>query len=469
MAGFLVLLVILGTIAWLTQHPEADVVRQAREWPVVGPLASWFRQAYLPAPKPLSPDADVAEDPELASAGEVEVVVVSPSPDEVGARPHVWVQPGTPVYAEPDVTSTLLETVPSLSNPARLEQTGDWYRIRRPRSGQSPLQGWVLLEDYQEPGSDRLRQPDPVLPLPAASPDAERVAAARALMVGGGAAKECGAHPLFTDVEEAGFPALCARLVSELENLYTARYGLEPVSPPAEAILAFRRQEDYETFRDHEGVEVESSLAHASPPRGYLALPAAAGDREEVLAVLVHELTHLLNRRCIGPALPPWLGEGLADDLAASRIDSDGSVHPDVLGGERRGDGNFVVRWGGLASIILILEALDRDQLPSLEDLVRLDPQAFHRTEDAQIHYALSAFWVRYLVSGFEPSLRTGFRGFLRDVAGGQPLTEELLLKRLGKQWSELDTAFRLWVRLQYIPPPNETREEPPRDGAQNS
>jgi hypothetical protein len=468
-AGLLVLLVILGTIAWLTQHPEAEVVRQAQEWPVVGPLAKWFRQAYLPSPKPPAHDAIVADDPELVSADEVEVVVVSPSPDEVGARPQVWVPAGTPVYAEPDATSSVLETLPSLSNLSRLEQRGDWYRVRRPRTGQPPLKGWVFLEDYQVPQADLLRQPDPVLPLPAASPDAGRVAAARALMTAGGVAMECGVYPLYTDVEETGFSSLCARLVRQLEALYAERYGLQPVSPPAEAILAFRRQEAYEIFRDHEGVDVESSLAHASPPRGYLALPVNAGDRTETLAVLVHELTHLLNRRSIGPALPPWLGEGLADDLAASRIDSDGSLHPDTLGGERWEGENSVVRWGGLASIILIREALDRDQLPTLEELVLLDRQEFHRTENARLHYALSSFWVRYFASGFEPSLRTGFRTFLRDVASGQPLTEELLLTRLGSDWKELESSFRLWVRLQYIPPPNETRVEPPRDGGQGS
>ena len=30
---------------------------------------------------------------------------------------------------------------------------------------------------------------------------------------------------------------------------------------------------------------------------------------------------HLLNRRAIGPALPPWLDEGLAEDLAQSRVE----------------------------------------------------------------------------------------------------------------------------------------------------
>lgn len=469
MAGFLVLLAILGTIAWLTQHPEAEVVRQAQGWPVVGPLASWFRQAYLPSLKPRAPGVDTGEEQELATTGEVEVVVLSPSPDDVGARPQVWVPPGTPLYAEPDTSSPLIETIRSLSNLAWLEQRGDWYRVRRPRPGQPSSRGWVWLENYQEPDADRLHQPDPVLPLPAVSPDAERVAAARALMTAGGVATRCGAYPLYTDVEEAGFPSLCDRLVSELENIYRARYGLEPVSPPAEAILAFRRQEDYATFRDHEGVEVESSLAHASPPRGYLALPTAAGDWTETLAVLVHELTHLLNRRALGPALPPWLGEGLAEDLAASRIDSDGTVHPDLLGGERKGSGDSVVWWGGLASIIQILDALDRDQLPTLQVLVRLDRGDFHRTARAQLHYALSAFWVRYLASGFEPVLTAGFRDFLRDVASGQPLTEELLLTHLNRDWGELESGFRLWLRLQFIPPANEIRAAPPQDGDQGS
>ena len=230
--------------------------------------------------------------------------------------------------------------------------------------------------------------------------------------------------------------------------------------------ISFRRIEDYQTFRDREGVAVESSLAHASPARGYLALPVQSVDRAEVFSVLVHELTHLLNRRAIGPALPPWLSEGLAEALAISRIDGDGSLHPDALGGERRDAAGSVVRWGGLASIMLISDALDQDRLPTLRQLMRLDRQGFHRQGSSQLNYALSAFWVRYLVSGSELSPTAGFRAFLDEVAKGQPITEERFLTRLEKGWSELESGFRLWIRLQYIPPANETPQAAPRDSA---
>lgn len=473
MAGLLALLTLLGTFAWLTRHPDAEIVRRAQEWPIVGPLAGWFREVYLHSPRSPAPADQPGPEPTAAESdgadAEPHVVVVVPSPEDIGARSHIWVPAGTPVYAEPDLASSVLERVPSLSNPARLDQRGDWFRIRRARPEQPPLEGWVLLEDYRDPEPELLRQPEPVFPLPAAAPDPERVAAARAVMTGGGVAASCGPHPLYTDAREQGFSSFCARLVHALEDLYTARYGLEPVSPPAEAIFAFRRKQDYEAFRDQEGVEVESSLAHASPSRGYLALPLEAGDRAEAHAVLIHELTHLLNRRALGPALPPWLDEGLADDLAASQIDGDGSLHPELLVGERRDGEGAVVRWGGLASIILVLDALDRNQLPTLQELVQLDRTAFHRTAGPNLHYSLSLFWVRYLVSGFEPPLTAGFRGFLGDVAGGRALTEELLLKRLGRDWSELESEFRLWLRLQYIPPRDEVLSNAPRERAQDS
>ena len=70
----------------------------------------------------------------------------------------------------------------------------------------------------------------------------------------------------------------------------------------------------------------------------------------------------------------------------------------------------------------------------------------------------MSSFWIRSLLSGTESDLARGFRDFLQDVAGGAPLTEELLLRHLGRTWGELEKGFRLWMRSQYIPPPSEAR-----------
>jgi hypothetical protein len=452
-------LVILAGFAWLTRHPDAEIVRRAQEWPGVGSLAARFRQAYLPPARPLPP-ARLAPPAAGAASDHLEAQVVPPDAEAVDARPYVWIEPGTPILAEPCPGAPLLETSRSLANLSLLERRGDWYRIRKLRPGERPLEGWVHLEGYREPSPEVLRQPEPVLPLPAAPPDPERIAAARELMRSGVVERRCGDHPLYSDIEDEGFLAVCGRLVEELEQTYTRRYGLEPVSPAREAILLFGREADYRRFRDREGVQYEGNLAHALPARGYVALYVGQRSKQAIQETLVHELAHLRNRRSLGPALPPWLREGIADDLAESRIDDDGSLHPGLLGGEMRSGGGEVVRRGGLAAVLILQEAVDADRLPRPIELVRFDDQEFYAAGRSQLHYAYSSFWVRYLLSDFDRGLAAGFRRFLRQVADGERLHEELLRARLERDWRALDTGFRAWLRLQYLMPTNELRNQ---------
>lgn len=49
--------------AWLTHHPEAEILVQAQEWPVVGPLASWFRDQYLPPHRKMEGNASTRPRP----------------------------------------------------------------------------------------------------------------------------------------------------------------------------------------------------------------------------------------------------------------------------------------------------------------------------------------------------------------------------------------------------------------------
>ena len=447
----------LAGIAWLTQNPEAEILARAQEWPIVGPLATKFRQSYLPL-QPSDPTS--LDSSPVAHDRSIEVVVVSPDLEKLGTRRHVWVQPGTRLYEEPDRQSRVLQTLQSISNLPLLDRQGDWYQVLLVRPDPSPLLGWVWLEDYEEPARAIPRQPDPVLPLPAVAADADRIAAARQLMANGGVDRECGSYPLITDAVDDPLTALCSRLTGDLESRYPTRYGVEPVGPPAETIVLFRRFEDYQSFRGLEQVPYESSLAHASPAHGYVAL--AVGDRSAVgvLGTLTHELTHLLNRRALGPALPPWLNEGIADDLAQSKIEADGSISPGKLGGETRIDGSTVTRRGGFAAAIDLQEALRSDELPTLEQLVQMDRQQFQQPGQAQLHYALSSFWVRYLLSDFDPDLKLGFKAFLKEVAAGETLTPELLSQRLGKDLEELEPRFHTWVRAQFLQPPNEASQE---------
>jgi hypothetical protein len=400
-----------------------------------------------------------AEAPSAAES-EPSVVWVLPDAEDIEARPFVWVRPGDRLHERPDVASPVVHEITSIRNLYLLDRRGDWYRVRLARPAAPPLQAWVLLEDYVEPSPEVLRQPDPVLPLPATPPVSERVAAARRGMRGGGQQLECGAYPLYTDVEAPALVDICARLTTDLEEVYGRRYGLQPVSPPAEAIFLYREAAAYHGFVDQQRVPVDSRRAHAFPAEGYVALYLGDQSLAEVLSVLVHELTHLLNRRSLGPALPPWLAEGLADDLGESKIGEDGSLEPGTLGGEQKVDGSTSSRSGAVAAAIDLQQALDHGELPTLATLLELDRRQFRQPDRVQMHYALSSFWVRYLLSGFEPELAEGFRRFLRRVAAGEPITAELLGRSLDRDLASLESGFRTWLRLRFLTPRDEVLDE---------
>ena len=95
-------------------------------------------------------------------------------------------------------------------------------------------------------------------------------------------------------------------------------------------MVVFSREQDYRAYGAG-----ESALAGA---RGHAAEGLAVlffGDQErgEVAAVLIHELTHLLNRRVFAAEPPPWPDEGMANDLAFSRIERSGQPRIGSLGG----------------------------------------------------------------------------------------------------------------------------------------
>ena len=66
-----------------------------------------------------------------------------------------------------------------------------------------------------------------------------------------------------------------------------------------------------------------------------------------------------------------------------------------------------------------------------------------------EIHYTLSALWVRYLLS--DPDLAERFRAFLPEVARGAAADSTNLVAHLGRGWSRLEKDFRAWRRRQQL------------------
>jgi len=424
--GLLALVSLAVWAAWLTGHPESRSLDWVARWEPAAPWVERFRETFSPAGAAPVPAAGETPPP---------IVLVPADPRSFDAKDRIWVPQGTEVRAAPSLEAPMVRRVEATSNPAVAERRGDWYRIRR--AGAPEPEGWVHLADYRDPRT-AAPTPEPAAPLPAAPPDPEALAAARALMAPAGREQDCGGYLLVTDSDLPDLAAVCGRLVAALDGAYAAAFGVEPLGEAAEAILLFAERDAFRRFaREVSGVRV-GYAGHARAARGYLALPA--GSLDETVRTLFHELTHLVSRRALGPALPRWLAEGLADFLG------DGAG-PDGLGTVRRA-------LGAEGEALRLQGAYAAGLAGPLARLVTLGVEEFDGTGPS-FDYEQSAFFVRYLLG--DPELAPRFRAYLGTLASGAPYDSHAFRHALAVEWATLDADFERWVRTVYLAPLPET------------
>lgn len=453
-----ILLALLGGFAgfvWCTHHPDHPWLARAAEWPGVGPWVERFRTLY---------GAGAEDDGEAARReedGGVEVDTVYRAegplrrvgPDELPPPPggiresdgpeRVWVAAGEPLRSRPDPQAGVVARQEVFERLAVRERRGAWVRVEGPAGA-----GWVRAGEASEADYPMGSGLEPTRPLPARRPDDDHLAAARDLLGRDAPAGALGPYTLYTDVDQPAVRFVhLARLAGQLEPTYARRYGVRPVGEPEEAVLIFGQEERYRLFQAREArLGGLPAGGHATP--GLVALYAGGRRRDDVAATLVHELAHLLNRRALGPALPPWLDEGIADDLSSSEITPAGDLLPQRLGGAVvRGAG--VLEFSGAVAALRSLNAAYArgETAPKLAELVELDWFRFVRSDDRTLHYAHAGFFVRYLVDGEDGALRPAFHRFLRRLADGGPATGEALRAELGRSWEELDAGLAAYVR----------------------
>jgi len=379
-----VAIALVGAVLWVAYHPDAGIVRRAEGWPVLGPLASAARARWSPPSPPEAP-AEVREAP-------VEIVVLPPprrAPRRRFDRPSIRIGPGN-------------EAAPR-------------------RSG---------LE--------------PVGPVPAIAVDPDRLARARRLLGPTAKRHEIGGYALWTDVVDRTLPARWDDLVAATERAWRDRNGLEPIGGPEETIFLFAHEAPYRELLAGEP-DLAGIDANGVAGAGLLALARGVRPAEIVDATLVHELAHLLARRSIGPALPPWLGEGLAEDLSHAPLGPGGDLDPSEVRGVVSFDGPRFQIEGGAAS----LDGLGRrvaagEALPTLGDLEPLDVAAFAGGESGRSRYATVFAWFRFLHS--RPGTSDGLRRFLAAVRDGEDATVEALEDQLGVRLETLVPELGEWV-----------------------
>ncbi len=409
-------------------RPSSRAGRLVRAAGLAG-LAGFATAAAPGGPPP--PEAPVAGRPaEIAPAGP--------------AAATVWLQPGERLRAEPDAGARPLALVDAAVEVAVLERRPGWVRVRY-----GDRLGWVALGDAAAaPGDARL---------PRTAPSPWRLEMARAALGTAAEAGRLGPFRLYTDVTDRDLLRFLGRLAEALPAAYRARYGLDPGPEAGEVVVLFAAEAGYRDY-DRETSATADLRAGGHASRGLVALFAGDKDRGDVAAVLVHELTHLLNRRTLAATPAPWLEEGMANDLAFCRLDRSGrpvlgslggrSVVVErpvwLAGGESRVDREIRLE-GPLASLSLVRDRRRAGAGPALEVLTDLDWSEFLEPAGRPARYDDSAFLVRFLLEGGD-ELAAAFRGYLADLASGAAAGREPLAGRLGLGWPELERDFAAWL-----------------------
>jgi hypothetical protein len=401
--------------ALATRYPDARVLVVAERIPLLGHAVKELRARFGPA----------VGEPGPVGLTEFELVDAT-----VGARERVWVDEGSVVRTEPRPDADEIVRLDVLVNLPLLERREGWVRVEL-----AELTGWVIPRPESAAPLQGSR-PAPVLPLPARAPD--ETVLSRGLEAFGKPPEEfaLGGYRLFTDARDPALVGRCQAVEVGLEKAYAERFGRTPVGSPSEVVLIFRRRAPYETFwRQTTGRKV-AFTGHAD--RGVVATFVDLRSPRQVCATVAHELTHLVNRRAVGPALPPWLEEGLAIEMARHHA-------------------------GDLGYADAARAAAAAGSLPRVADLLALDAEAFRAPARLKLHYGATGLWMRFLLDS--PDLSPGLIAFLRYLSQGGPYGPEIdshpelaaatasasltddLETFLGVAIESLDERFTRWIR----------------------
>ncbi len=309
-----------------------------------------------------------------------------------------------------------------------------------------------------------------------ASADDEPLARARAALGQAGRESSLGPFRLLTDVGSQRRLRHLDRVAGALPEAYGERFALEPTVLGAAWVVLFSSRDAYASFAGDLAAAADRPLAGHSLPG--LALVPESGGPEATAQLLVHELTHLLHRAAGLPTLPPWLEEGMANDLAFSKLHSSGRIELGTLAGssymsearvpvtivdfgaskqtarlhppEEQIWGNELFHHSGArASLVDLTQALAKRQTTPLATLLALPAAEFARGEGFGERYAQSAFFVRFLLDEARPSRAGAFRDFLAWTAAGRPPTADELARTLDTSIPELEPEFHAWLAMQ--------------------
>jgi hypothetical protein len=255
---------------------------------------------------------------------------------------------------------------------------------------------------------------------------------------------------LATDVRDQRLLAAAGDVAAALPADFAARFGLAPAA--GGTVLLFAHDEDFRRWLGEQGGA--DSAVEGFARSGVAALAVGGFRSDEVTALLVHELGHLLTRAAVGRPLPPWLEEGLVEEMAMSRRDARGRTQQGTLRARRETRGVGPVQLAGrivyeatLTGPVAALVTLVRGPRPALVELLAMPQEVFTAASGRPERYAASALFLRFLLDGEEGRYHDRLRGFLAAVAAGGPADLATLEAALGTTVVELQAPFDLWLR----------------------
>ncbi len=364
------------------------------------------------------------------------------------------------LHAEPDPHSPLVAVVEAAVVVPLIERRGEWVLVRY-----GGARGWAYAGG--EPAAGRrgglaTAGPETGL-LAAAGRTDERLASARRILDLDAPSGRLGPYLLYTDIGDRALLERLDRIAGHVGDAYAERFGVAATAEPGAAVLLFAREEDYRAYEGNESALAGLGLSgHATEE--LVALYHGERHAEDLAGLLVHELTHLLNRGVLGPRPAPWLEEGLANDLSFCRLEPSGRLRLGTLGGrstatewtERSGGQvrhyRHVALAGGRASLSLLRQRLAARALPPLPLLADLAWSELVASEDREVNYALAGFFVRYLLDGERGDLADDFRVFVASSGRAPSGAPADLPAALGRSWSDLQRGFERWLRAQAPP-----------------
>lgn len=289
------------------------------------------------------------------------------------------------------------------------------------------------------------------------SPEEDRrLARARELLPAGTTALPCGPFALWLDpADRLRRERLCA-VAAELPASYTQRYGLPTGDLHPTDVVILPHAEDFARYAAPDA-DLAPVIAQGHAVGRLAVLTAGALPTEELAGLMVHELTHLVNRQVFASELPAWLEEGLAEELGHSRLDEHGRLLPGTITGgrretreSRRRAHDRVQIWTRIETSgewVAVLELAGHPpDAAALAAHFATSNEAFAAPVGRSRRYATSGMLLHYLLDPRRPQPPEAFRRFLAVTAAGSAAEPERLLATLGVDLDDLAAGFRNWL-----------------------